>query len=280
MRVHFSSVAAVFVALLFVAGTVGCRSNGGDWYNPNTYSWANPFSKDGQTPPRSSESFTNTRPSLDAQPNISVPHGGYSEESSLASHSNVITGGTGNVSQEPWGQHQVASQTPPSHLGGYTVAEPSHLPAYMMEGHMSNHQSIASVPQQHMPHQNQFGHQAPQEMMGQHQHSMPYGHSDYVPTGFHQPINTGIHQQQPVQHHAPLGVQVGVEHQHLGGHAPFGAIQQPVTVPPAGFGFEQQPAQSQQMQAPQPGFPNEGFPVGSPHQPHHQPPPTGGFNHW
>jgi len=288
MRVHFSSVATIFVALLFVSGTVGCRSNGGDWYNPKSYTWTNPFSKDDQASHRSPDAFANTKPSLDAHPNISAPEGGYSIGSRPGEFASAPSTGTfGGNPSDPWGQHNpVASHTPPSHLSGYTVAEPSpYPPAYMtgMAGGYAlgnNHHGIASMPQQHVHQQNPFPHQS-QQAMEQRQNMMPYGHSDYVQTGFHQPANSNVHQQQ-MQHQAPFGTHGSMEHH--GNFAPFGAtpqndpyvaVHQPVTVPP-GFGHEHHPMP---MQAPPPGFVGDGAPAGFPQQ-LHQPSPAGGANFW
>jgi len=207
----------------------------------------------------------------------------------------------------------MGSHVPPNSLGSFTVAEPSHLPPYMhSQGHMvegqpfGNPHQIASVPQQHVP-QQQVPHQFQQDMgqhhmgqhhmgqqhmgqqhmgqqhMGQQQNSMPFGPSDYMQMGFHQ----------SAQHHVPAGVHGGMEHQ--GNHAPFGVMpqhdphgtmQQAVTVPQAGFGFEHPPMQH----VPQQGFPSDGgFHQQQQHQQPHQPPPagggfpppaSGGFNHW
>ena len=300
MRVHFSSVVAIFVTLLFVSGTVGCRSNGGDWYNPKSYSWTNPFAKEGQDSgrPRSPDAFANTKPSLDEHPNISIPPGGYSGEASLANRSTSPAGTLGGSTADPWGQqNSVASHIPPSHLSGlsgYTVAEPSPYPPAYMVGMVGDH-SVATAHQQQQ--------HIPQEMAQQ--HHMPYGPSDYVQTGFHQPVNNASVYHHPVQH-APAGIPAGIHGSGVhggmepqGNYAPFGmsqsdpyaAIHQPVAVPPTGFGFEQQPAQMQQSHY-QPGFPGDG---GFHHQPHHQPQPhhlphhqpqpanafpPGGVNHW
>jgi len=289
MRVHFLSIATIAVALLFVSGTVGCRNNGGNWYDPRSYSLVNPFDRDAQSS-RPSDAFANTRPSFGAHPDISVPPGGYSDASSFAGRSAANPSALGGHSPEPWGhQNQVGSHTPPSHLGGFTVAEPSHLPTYgHMPGHMSghvmdgqsfgsHHNHIASAPQQqihqqHAPPHSQFPHQFPQGVeqqqhhigqhhnpMGQHsigqqQNSMPFGPSDYTQTGFHQSaqhqIPAGLHGMEPQGNHA-----FGVMPQH----GPHSAMQQQaVTVPPAGFGFEHQPAHVPQQHVPQHVLPGDG----------------------
>ena len=293
MQVQFSSVAAIFVALLFVSGTVGCRSNGGDWYNPKTYSWTNPFSKEEQESLRPSDALANTKPSLDSQPNISSPPGGYTDRTGVG-------GRSGSTAAEPWAaqQHPMVSQTPPSHLsglGGYTtVAESSSVPSYNpMEGsvshnnHSMNHHSIAATTQQYAPHHNQSPYPQnsyPQQEMWQPQNAMPYGPSDYVQTGLHQPVNTGVY---PQHQHAPMGGLGGMEHQQ-GNYAPYGtygtpyqgvmpqsdpyaAVQQPATVPQAGF-------YDQQMLTPQQGgYPSGAAPAGFPPQPTYQQQPAGGF---
>jgi len=251
MRVHFSSIAAFAAALLFVSGTVGCRSNGGDWYKPTTYSWYNPFTQESPATTRPSDAFANTKkPSLDSHPNVSTPQGGYSDGSSLANRSTPQqTGTSGGYAPDSWGQQNMgqqnmaASHTPPSHLSGYTLAETSpYPPPYITSGPATGGQQMQQMAQQN---------------------SMPYGPSDYVQTVYHQPGypgNPGVYQQQqqPTQQ-VPPGTYGGME--QPGQYAPFGvmpndpyaAIQQPVTVPAAGVGFEQQQPPAQAY-PPQGGF--------------------------
>ncbi len=81
MRTRIQSIVAAFVLLSLlslVSGAVGCRSNGGDWYNPKTYSFYNPF-KPNEAPlfdPEGSAQVNNL-PSMGAQPDVSTPPGGY-----------------------------------------------------------------------------------------------------------------------------------------------------------------------------------------------------------
>lgn len=264
MRVNFSFVAAILVAPLLMSCTVGCRSNGGDWYNPKTYSWTNPFANDSSTSPRSPGTTAGAKPRLDSSPNISTPDGGYS--SNVADRSASRSGTPGGFPSEQWGQqNQTASRTPPTHLGDYSEPVPSNYPPnYLMDGNTMGvqqsqypqQQYVTHVPQQqyvaHAPQQGQF----PQEM-GQ-QQNMQYGYSDYVQTDYRQPVNTGY--QQPIQQ-AP-GTLV-----YQGNYAPFEAIQQPVTVPPMGNGFEQPMQTSQQS-----------MPVNANMFPQQQPLPTNGYN--
>ena len=317
MRVHFSSVATAFVALLFVLGTVGCKHTGGDWYKPSSYAWGpNSISSDSPGAPRSFGSQANPRPSLNDQPNVNVPPGGYSD----GPRATAATGTSGGSGADPWGQHQTTSQVPPGHLlGGFTEPAPSTVPShyppdYLMGGNMHgnqqgiNQQSIATAQQQFAPHHSQH----PQEMWHQ-QGQMPYGHSNFgatQQTAFHQQHNPSVYQQPHTQHiltgHSGIDYHQGNQswgnqswdNQSWGGQAPhgtmqqmdpFGGAQQAVTVPSSGFGHDQH----MQMQAPphqgfpqqdfhhQQGFQGSGVPVGIPHQsvPHHphQPPPASGF---
>ena len=244
MRVHFSSVATVFVALLFVSGTVGCRSNGGDWYNPKTYSWTNPFAKDGSpSGNRSAAVAANPRPSVDSRPDVSPPPGGYSAGTADRTALNARTSG----GFAPWEQQNpTVSHTPPPHMGGYSEPvlssnPPNYAPHgnYAMSGNMVGSpqpQSMANTP--YNTYNNALPNQYPQEMtgMGQ-QSSMPYGESSYVPTDYRQPNSSGFHNQIPQS--------TGTVEPH-GGYGQFG----PVTVPPTGYNHFEQP-----MQAPPSGFP-------------------------
>lgn len=292
MRVHFLSITAILVAFLFVSGAVGCKSNGGDWYKPTSYSFVNPFAKEEADSPRSPTAFANnSKPSLNDQPNLRTPDGGYSTGSNLADAGSGSRAGTSvNSPLDSWGQaNPMASQTPPSHLGGYSsVAEPSYLPSYGMEGQIAgnpygNQYGNVAAPQQSMAHQQgaqqsqplyhhdpynavpQYGQNAPAQ-------NMPYGTSDYLQTS----ATSNIHQSQPTQQ-IPTNI-YGAEQQ--GNYAPFGTLsqtdpyginqQQPTMVP---SGYETQPATN-----PYGGYPGEGVQVASPYPTQSQPyqPPAAG----
>ncbi|GHT30628.1 hypothetical protein FACS1894214_0850 [Planctomycetales bacterium] len=81
MHIQFKLVLAFLAAVTLIFGATGCRSNGtGAWYSPKSYSLYNPFKKaeaDPYSSDRTSQAGTNSKPSLDAQPNVSVPPGGY-----------------------------------------------------------------------------------------------------------------------------------------------------------------------------------------------------------
>ena len=306
MRVHFSSVATAFVALLFVLGTVGCQHTGGDWYKPSSYAWGpKSNSNDSSGAPRSLGGQANPRPSHNDQPNVYVPPGGYSD----GTRATAATGTSGG-SADPWGQHQTTSQVPPGHLlGGFTDPPPSTVPShyppdYLMGNIHGNQQGIATAQQQQFaPQQSQH----PQEMWHQ-QGQTPYGPSNFgaaEQTAFNQQHNPSVYQPPHTQNiqtgHSGMDYHQGNQswgNQTWGGQAPhgtmqqmdpFGGVQQAGTVPQAGFGYDQH----MQMQAPphqgfpqqdfhhQQGFQGGGVPVGTPYQsvPYqpYQPPPASGF---
>ena len=265
MRIHFSSVVTIFVMLLFISGTVGCRSNGGAWYNPKSYTWTNPFAKDNQAPPYMPDSFANANklPSLDSQPNISNPPGGYSNESSLySSRSGSHSGDMGGYSPDQGYQNSGSSPNP---YGGYSIAEPSPYPPAYAERQPSGTNG---------PYQTETA---------QYGNPMPYGGNVYPGTEYHATsatsVNPNTHNYPPAMHSTSVD-NYGVD--PMGNYAPFGtmspndpyaAVQQPSTVPPVGFG--DQPAH-----APYPNqnpYPNGGVPVASPYPPY--PPSTGGYNY-
>ena len=258
MRTHLSTVAAIFVALLFVSGTVGCRSNGGPWYNPTSYTWMKPsFAKDNQAPPFAPEAFANKKPSLDAQPNVDRPIGGYSDEPSFhASHSSSsLSSPSSNYPNEQSSYHNpVASNV----YGGYTVAEPSPYPSYV-GGQPS---PMATSPQQY---------QYPAEMA---QQGNPYG--DYA-TGAQYPQTNVVYpsatpNQATPNYGTPSVDPYGGANPAMtsGNYAPFGAA--PQNDPYAAMQQQQAPAA---YAAPSP-YANEGVPVASPYQPYQ---PTGTYSY-
>ncbi|MDR0869970.1 MAG: hypothetical protein LBN39_04175 [Planctomycetaceae bacterium] len=79
------TIAAVLVVLSLVSGAVGCKSNGGPWYKPNTYAFYNPFNgKDAMDSEGSAHA--SIKPSLDSQPNVNVPPGGYTSQDDEAKY--------------------------------------------------------------------------------------------------------------------------------------------------------------------------------------------------
>ncbi|MCL2709937.1 MAG: hypothetical protein FWE95_03555 [Planctomycetaceae bacterium] len=305
MRVHFLSVATAFVALLFVLGTVGCKHTGGDWYKPSSYAWGTIAPKDSPTSQRSFGTLANEKPSLNDQPNLDAPYGGYSG----GSRATATTGTSGGQTTDPWGQNQVATQTPPGHLlGGFTDPVPSTVPSnyppeYLMgpnvygnQQSIPNQQNIAALQQPYASQQGQYSPQYPQDTWNQ-QGQTPYGQSDHgatQQTSFYQPHNPSVYQPQSQQVPAsPGGIdyyQGSQGNQVWSGQTPygvtpqvdpFGGAQQTVTVPSSGFGgYDQQIP----MQTQQPGFHNGDMiqvPVGTPYQsvPYqpYPPPPSSGF---
>jgi hypothetical protein len=178
MRIHPSSIATVFVALLFVSGSVGCRSNGGAWYNPKTYSLNLPFAK--PESPFSADAFAG-KPSIDSVPDIATMPGGYtSVDQGLASRA-------GFNSTVPGGYPAEYQNSPSSsnHFGSeYSTADPSTYPPVYAAGN-SPAAAVQHQYQQDMGHNpvNQTVYQGNQ-MPG---NTTPYGgYGDYPTTGTQQ----------------------------------------------------------------------------------------------
>ena len=190
MRVHFSFILTLFVALLFVSGTVGCRSNGGAWYNPTTYSFVNPFSNasPGNSAPLYASGGQNPMPSLDAIPNVDSPPGGYT--GGTLANRNGTTGTVSSTPPEHW-----ATQTSPNPYGGYTDPQPSQYSPYSSEPY-NVQQGVSPSPYQYAPQgQNpQFS-----SVPSQYQNMMAY---ESTPPGQYQltnGVNLNGNPQQPVQ---------------------------------------------------------------------------------
>ena len=261
MRVNFSFVVTIFVALLFVSGTTGCRSTGGPWYNPTSYAFVNPFDKD--SPSKSNvappfDSLANEKPSLASQPNIGPPPGGYTGGTSLAGRP-VPTAGISQSPDSLGQQTQMAPQGPPNLYGGYSFPEPSQYPPSYMDNAFAGH-GAAPMPQQAAAQGNPYLY--PMDAVQQ-------AANNSAPQIYHQ---TTLQQ--------PMGAQVGWEQPgHFGAmpqqHDPLGAMQQPGMVPMTGFGHDPMAPvpQPQQGHIPHPG---EGatvvFPTHHQQQPVHQPP--------
>jgi len=275
MRVHFSSIVTILLALLLVSGTVGCRSNGGPWYNPTTYSFASPSGKGRPASPYSS-SVANQKPSLDAQPNISAPHGGYTDNASFAA-SPASSGGTvSNTPPAHWAQHNpVPQQNVPNSYSSYTVADPSqYSPQTYTEAYGG--QSVPA-PTSTYPYVATQGQQSPYQYSPepvQQAHSypaMPYGEQQHAQTAYQ---TTSAYQQQPM-YNAPVGT-FGAANQPsqygsqgtMPPNDPYAGMQQPSTVPPSGFGQEQPVSPSY-------AYPSEGVSVAFPYQ-SYQPPVASG----
>ena len=309
MRVHVSSIATAFVALLFVSGTVGCRSTGGPWYNPKSYTFTNPFadsknpfagsknspSKNNTAPPFSTGAQANSKPSADSQPNISVPPGGYTDRSlagragssgaevGLSAPRDGIT--ASNSPPDHWGQQSpVAQHSSTNTYSGYSVAEPSQFYQYADSGQQGNAPSsyVASAPQQYPSASSQNPYAYPAEASQAQYAGQPvsyaYGsdplQSNYQATSAYTPQQpTGI---------AMAGTYPGQTSNPYTAYAipkndPYAAVQQPPAGLTQGYGYEQ-PIQ--------PSYSGDGMLPGTAYQPYqpsaqpYQPPAAGsGYNY-
>jgi hypothetical protein len=272
MRIHFSSAVTIFVTLLFISGTVGCRSNGGPWYHPKSYAFTNPFAKDNQAPPYSPSTQANTKPSLDSHPNISNPPGGFSDESSLYANRSGSYNGTSSASSSDHGGYPspvtVASQGTSNPYGGYSIAEPSPYPPTYAGGQPSATNAAA----------HQYQYQYPSEAT-QPGNPMPYNYNEY-PAGTQYQATSAV-SYPPTTLNSTSPDNYGSTNPAMGNYAPFGAPSQndPYTAaiqsqsqppaPPAGS-YYNQPA------TPAPYHTSEGVPAGTPYQPYQ---PSSGYSY-
>ncbi|MDR0328244.1 MAG: hypothetical protein LBI05_08125 [Planctomycetaceae bacterium] len=304
MRVHFSSVITLFVALLFVSGTVGCHHTGGDWYKVSSYTFSNPFDKDkdglaakkgGQAPPFSSGALATVKPSTDSKPvvGLSTPPGGYSDGN--RADSSIITGlsagAAGTVSTTPpehWGQQNLAAQQgSPNQYNGYPVTEPSQYSPYADYTYPgstpSPHQ--ASAPPQYQPAPSQNPYQMPQETgqyaNGQTQYGNQYGNEYNAQSGAY--LQTSAHATQqlanPSMNSVP-GNAYGTAGQPGSSYAPYGAQQNdPYASIPQQSSAALSPTPSYGGQPGPVSYPSEGDLTASPYQPYPPPPSAGGYNY-
>ncbi len=145
MRTRSNSIVTALVLLSLVSGAIGCKSNGGAWYKPNSYTWYNPFSsKDDPIPPYSGEHAATAKPSIGAQPNVAAPPGGYGDKAKEAEfyaakpekqvqpqYGNTITGGSAPTSTPAADQNRVAMADAPLYNGApanYSTPNPYSVP--------------------------------------------------------------------------------------------------------------------------------------------------------
>ena len=285
MRVHFSPIVTVFAALLLVSGTVGCRSNGGPWYNPTTYSFSNPFGKDRQTSPHSS-SMAKTKPSLDAHPNISIPHGGYTDSASHAGSPGSSGGTMSSSPPEHLAQYNnpTMQQNSPNPHGSYTVADPSQYSPYTYtESHAGQGSSTSPYPNlANQGQQSPYPYRQESVQQAQNYPAMPYGeqYTQNTQTAYQ---TTSAYQPQPTNN-VPTSPYGSMEQPSpyaspgtIPQSDPYASTQQQTAVSPSGFGqdqFGQNPSASTPYT-----YPGGGVSVASPYQPYQPPAANGGHSY-
>lgn len=284
MRVHFSPIVTVYVALVLILGTVGCQNTGGAWYNPKSYTWTNPFSKDSHNSLYSS-SKKPAKPSIESRPNVSPPEGGYTSNGSYAGRS---AGYSSGHSLDGGQQNLMTAQPSSSPYAGFSSAgaEPSSYPPQYLTGaggqSYSNQGVTPSSYQQYPTQQSLPSYQYPETQQthtAQQGTTMPYGGNEY-PAG----------QYQPTAGHTPL--YNNYESGSSGNYNPYGtpqpdaynasAIQQPsmYNAPASGVssqagrgnGYDQSSASAPYQTAP--ASYGNGVSVATPYNPY---PPTSGF---
>ena len=140
MRTRNHPIVTALVLLSLASGAIGCKSNGGAWYKPDSYSFHNPFKKEDTIPPTYSDRTATSKPSIGATPNVSPPPGGYGDP---ARETEFLMGKADKQVQPHYGQtitggaqpeaHRVAISETPTYggnvPGGYgTYSDPNQYP--------------------------------------------------------------------------------------------------------------------------------------------------------
>ena len=275
MRVHFSFIVTTFVALLLVSGTTGCRSNGGAWYKPTSYTFSNPikipFSKDKESAPLYADS-QNTKPSLGEIPSVNTPPSGYTTDGSLAAGRTGSAGGTVSTNPpEHWPQHNNPMAPNSSGTGGYSGPIAAYPSDYLPYTEPYNGQGASPAPSYQYP-----------QGVAQHQHTMPY-HTQ-IPSGYEMtnavqpnvyPTSPGVADNGGGNYITGTSSPYQYEQPYVANH------QQPAGVQTAGFGYDPATHAPHQTQPPAPyqGYPGDGISVGVPPQPYQPPAAGSGYNY-
>ena len=233
MRTRNNSLLTALALLSLVVGSVGCKMNGGPWYKPGSYSMHNPFKSKDDTAPAY---YATPKPSIEAQPNVTPPPGGYAtrpERHVQPHYGNTITGGLQSDAD------RLAMSGPPVHTGGpypetgtYNPNAVPHNPHLGMPPHSGPHSSNPGVMPPH--YQTSLVQPAPTSDYAPHYSPVP-GTYDYDNPNSSTPLPWG--------HHVPQD-----SAPHGGGHSPPMSDGPPPggfvpaspsydnTVPPGGFG--------------------------------------------
>ncbi|GHT42734.1 hypothetical protein FACS189443_6030 [Planctomycetales bacterium] len=141
MRIYTSTLVTFLVTLMILSGTIGCKSNGGPWYNPKSYTWTGFPKSAGVEKGREAEAFAgnrgNAKPSLETQPSVSTPPSGYTSGGYVAnnnddsrfhgqnSYSIPVTSESRTASPAPYGGYSVASDNAVSSPYPSSIAQTS-----------------------------------------------------------------------------------------------------------------------------------------------------------
>lgn len=172
-------IITTLIAVTFLLGTVGCKMNGGPWYNPKTYSLYNPFERDKglEAPPYSQENALTPKPSINSTPaNISPPPGGYYD--TTASRPQFNPADSERLTVNPMMAHNPATgpvdyYTPHGNGGYNPSAVPGVTPQNYQQTSLNNSQSPYSptydLPNSYQPNHPPVGMETPPP------YSAPYG---------------------------------------------------------------------------------------------------------
>jgi len=112
MRRQYRSFVVAVVAVSLCCSLIGCKSNGGSWYKPNTYSFHNPFKKgsdfgedDYGRYAEGNNGIVTPRQGQEPDLNLTTPSGGYSGNQVAQNTNRSTNANVPNSSNPPPGQN-------------------------------------------------------------------------------------------------------------------------------------------------------------------------------
>ena len=201
MRRQHRSFLAMMIIVSLCCGFIGCKSNGGRWYKPTSYSWHNPFKRtvveEDEYGMLADDSNGIRLPKENQTPELDTPAGGYSRNANTVATNANPAARTG---------------VPAPATGYYGSAQPQANPAVAMNGGV---QQTTYNPQQYQTqapavNQQQYYNPAPQNTAAMQNVNPNYGagyqqpnaatyQNPYPPQPTNQQYNTAPAQYAPTQ---------------------------------------------------------------------------------
>jgi hypothetical protein len=281
MRIRRKSFFVTLVCFSLVFGVVGCRSNGGAWYNPKSYTWHNPF-KSNEAPSFDADGAAHAtiKPSLGAHPSVTPPPGGYTSKEDEArffagngkKESNSIVIPQYGAGTLPADGNRLASANVPTTLttSGYIPTDQSH------SAYGSANNSLATSGPQATPTHYQPTNYHPDQPTTAIPSNQPgvYPGSGYQGAGLPETGVAAPPVYQPSYNTTPTTpnsvTSYAVPNPQAVNYSPFGVQENTtVTTPTGGYGAQPQPTPTVPNYSPQQPFPpltnNYGAPTAVPY---------------
>ena len=194
MRRQHRSFLAMMIIVSLCCGFIGCKSNGGRWYKPTSYSWHNPFKRtvveEDEYGMLAEDNNGIRLPKEGQTPELDTPAGGYSQKSSAVA-----------TSANPAQRTGVPAPATSNYNYG---AQPQQTPAVAMNGGVQQTMYTQPPQQQYQPPVNQqYYNQVPQNTATMQNVNPNYG------TGYQQPNATTYQNPYPPQ---PVSPQVNQQY--------------------------------------------------------------------